>query len=100
MGMIVGASTQKLDTNTGKYKNTTKVRTNVNTNVKSSKSKNTKYSTHSSTCTKDSTRKACAQNMYNDDVMRSKAGSYLMAARGLLKKVSQIDCSLSLVNLK
>ena len=77
----VGASTRKLDTNTDK-------------------GGETKYSTHSPTCTKQNTRKSCALNICNDDVMRSKAGSYLMAARGLLKKVSRIDCSLSLVNLK
>ena len=78
---FVKASTRKLDTNTDK-------------------GGETKYSTHSPTCTKQNTRKACALNICNDDVMRSKAGSYLMAARGLLKKVSRIDCSLSLVNLK
>jgi hypothetical protein len=32
--------------------------------------------------------------------MQSKAGSYLMAAKGLLKKVSRLESSLSLVNLK
>ena len=46
------------------------------------------------------TRKSCLSCVNNSYVMRSKAGSYLMAAQGLLKKVSRLERSLSLVNLK
>ena len=53
-----------------------------------------------STNTKTDTCQSCVPRNKNSDVMRYKAGSYLMAARGLLKRVSKIDSSLLLTNLK
>jgi len=86
----VGVSTRKLDTNVS----TRRLDTNAD------EYKNTNNSTHPSARTNKITRKECAPYICNDDVLRSKAGSYLMAAKGLLKKVSRIESSLSLVNLK
>ena len=77
----VGASTRKLDTNTGKYENT-------------------ENSAYSSTRINKAVHKDCMLCRGKNDVLRSKAGSYLMAAKGLLKKVSSLESSLSLVNLK
>ena len=57
-------------------------------------------STNQSTCPNKDTCQLCVTCADNADVMRSKAGSYLMAAKGLPKKVNRIDTSLSLINLK
>ena len=52
-----------------------------------------------STCMNMDTRQSRMSCTKNSDVMRSKAASYLMAARGLLKKVSKIERSFPKVNL-
>ena len=75
------SSTPKLDTDNGKYKNI-------------------KIITHQSTCNKKNTCQSCVTCVNNNDIMRSKAGSYLMTAKALLKKVNRKESSLSLINLK
>lgn len=80
-GMDVEASTNKLDAVKCEHKLV------INDTCKSTR---TKTDTFQSRVPRDK----------NSDVMRYKAGSYLMAARGLLKRVSKIDSSLLLTNLK
>ena len=69
-------------------------------NADNGKYKHIKIITHQSTCNKNNTCQSCVTCVNNSDVMQSKAELYLMAVKGLLNKVSQIESSLSLVNLK